>query len=280
MRRRLLPVLLFLLLPSCAWFVSRKEADDMGLRVERVSSAFAARSADEATLKENLARLKVELEKIREERENYMGRQAQFMEDVRGKIDDLQTRVQALEQRLAAATGKVDSELFRQLQAVTAALAARAQEITELERLSRETAWVSSQLKPEELGDVIAALAAAKQWKLAQGHLALMIQKHPGSPQLGVTVAGLAETAFSDSEFAKVVLYADLYRRLFPSGPSVARVTFLLAQAHAQFMDCARAIPTLKAYVASYPDAADFQAAQALLENLEKMRHSRQVCAP
>jgi hypothetical protein len=280
MRHRLLPVLFVLLLPSCAWFVSRKEADDMELRVGRVSSAFAARSADEATLKANLARLKDELAKIREERENYRGRQAQFMEDVRTKLDALQVRVQELEKRLAAASGRVDSDLFRQLQAITAALAARAQEITELEKLSRETAWVSSQLKPEELRDVVAALAAAKQWKLAHGHLALMIQKHPGAAPLAEAIASLTEAAFAESEFAKVVLYADLYRRQFPAGAAVARLTYLLAQAHAQFMDCAKAIPTLKVYVTSWPQDADFQAARTLLEHLEKMRHSRQVCAP
>jgi len=93
-------------------------------------------------------------------------------------------------------------------------------------------------------------------------------------------VARLVEAAFSFSEFAKVVLYADLYRRLFPAGPAVARVTFRLAQAHAQFMDCAKAIPTLKAYLAAHPGGEDLQAATALLEHLEKMRHSRQVCAP
>ncbi len=280
MNHRLLLVLLLLTLPSCAWFVSRKEASDMDLRVQRVSSAFSARSTDEATLRENLAKLKVELEQIREEREKYMGRQAQFMEEVRTKFEQLQLRVLELEKRLAAASGRMDTELVKQLQEVVAALAARAQEITELEKMAREVAWVSTQLKPEELQEVVAALAAARQWKLAQGHLALMIQRHPGSPQLAATVAILTETALTASEFAKVVLFADLYRRLFPAGPAVARVTFLLAQAHAQFMDCAKAIPTLKAYVTAYPDAADFEAAKALLEQLEKMRHSRQVCAP
>ena len=269
-----------LLLPSCAWFVSRKEATGMEQRIQRVSDAFAARSTDEATLKENLARLKDELAKIREERETYLNRQAQFMEEVRDRFEDLQERVQALEKRVNAAGDRMDNELARQLLAVTTALAARAAEITELEKLSREAAWAATQLTAEDLGTVVAALAVAKQWKLAHGHLAMLLQKHPGATPTGEAVSQLVEVAFTSSEFAKVILYADLYRRLFPAGPAVARVTFRLAQAHAQFMDCAKAIPTLKAFVTAYPGAADLQAATALLEHLEKMRHSRQVCAP
>ncbi len=278
--RLLFPLVTVLLLPSCAWFVSRKEADELGQRVERVSSAFAARSADEATLRENLTRVKLELEKIREERAGYRGRQVQFMEETRGRLDDLTARVQDLEKLLAAVTGRVDAELHAQLQAVLAALATRAAELTELEALSREVAWVSTQLKPEELAEVVAALAAAKQWKLAHGHLALLLQRHPGAPQTGAALAGLVEACVAASEFAKAILYADLYRRQFPTGPAADRVTFRLAQAHAQFMDCAKAIPTLKAYLAAYPGGTDLQAATALLEHLEKMRHSRQVCVP
>lgn len=272
--------LVLLLLPSCAWFVSRKEADGMELRVTRVSEAFAARSTDEATLQDNLARVKQELEKIREERENYLQRQAQFMEEVRDRFEELQDRVQAFEKRLAALNGRVDTELARQLQDVLTALTARAAELAELEKLAREVAWVSTQLKAEELADVVAALAAAKQWRLAHGHLALMLQRHPGAAPTGAAIAGLVETATGVSELSKVVLYAELYRRLFPAGPALARVTFRLAQAHAAFMDCAKAIPTLKAYLAAHPEGADFQDASTLLEHLEKMRHSRQVCAP
>lgn len=279
-RVALFAALSLLFLPSCAWFVSRKEADGMELRVTRVSEAFAARSTDEAALQDNLARVKQELEKIREERENYLQRQAQFMEEVRDRFEDLQTRVEAFEKRLAAVSGRMDTELARQLQDVLAALAARAAELAELEKLAREVAWISTQLKPEELADVVAALAAAKQWRLAHGHLALLIQRHPGAAPTGAAIAGLVETASATAELSRVVLYAELYRRQFPAGPAVARVTFRLAQAHAAFMDCAKAIPTLQGYLTAHPKGEDLQAASELLEHLEKMRHSRQVCAP
>lgn len=271
----LMPVLL-----GCSQFVSRREANDAALRVERIAQAYEARTADEAQLRANLAKLRTELEKIREERTQYRERQSQFMDEIRERMDDLRKRVQELEQRVAAATGRMDEGLAGQIAQVTEALSQRVQELAELDALAREAAWVSTQLGPEELRDMVLALAAARQWKLAHGHLALLLQKHPGTPALSDAIAGMAETAFKVNEFSKTILYADLYRRTFPNGAGAARMVWILAQAHVQFMDCAKAIPTLESYLASWPDGPDAQAAQKQLEYLKSMRHSRQVCAP
>ncbi len=268
------------ILPSCAWFVSRKEADEVSSRVERVSRAFAERSADEKALRENLQKVKTELENIREEREVYMTRQAEFMEEVRVRLDGLQARLRELEGRLAASQGQVDSQLQKQIRDVTEALLARAQEISELEKLSRDTAWVATKLSPEDMRDLVVALARGGQWRLAHGHLAMFIQKYSGHATLAETIALLTAHAFDTNELTRVVQYADLYRRMFPAGAAVDRQTWLLSQTYAKFMDCERAIATLKSFVDAYPKSPDFQPAKELLEHLEKMRHSRQVCAP
>ncbi len=278
--RRWVVAVLFPLVFGCSHFVSRKEADEMALRVEKVSQAYEQRTADEATLRENLARLKAELEKIREERAQYREKQSLFMDEIRARMDDLRKRVLELEQRVNAAAGRLDDEVVRQVAQLTEALSQRVREIAELEALSREAAWASTQLGPEDLRDVVLALGAARQWKLAHGHLALLLQKHPGTPAAGEAVSGVAETAFRLNEFTRVILYADLYRRTFPNGPAAARMVWLLAQAHVQFMDCAKAIPTLEGYLAAWPQGTDAEAARKQLEYLKSMRHSRQVCAP
>lgn len=269
-----------LLLAGCTYFVSRREANDMAMRVERIAQAYENRAANEATLRQNLAKVKTELEKIREERALYREKQSQFMDEIRERMDDLRKRVLELEQRVHEASGRIDDTLARQITQLTDALAQRVREIAELETFAREVAWVSTQLGPEDLRDMVLALALAKQWKLAHGHLALLLQKHPGTTAANDAIAGMAETTFKLNEFSKVIQYTELYRRTFPAGTALPRMVWLLAQAHVQFMDCAKAIPLLENYLNSWSDHTDAPAVRQQLEYLKSMRHSRQVCAP
>jgi chaperonin cofactor prefoldin len=279
--RKILPILLILLFMTqgCAFFVSRKEADQMSTRIGRISKLLKKRRKEEKSLGESIGKAKKELNRIMEMRELYRRDQTEFIHSMKKHLANLQKRLGFLEGSLNKLDGRVSKSLKKEVDDTASVLRQRARELLELERNLSVIVKTKLKVTPEDLLKIIKALSLAKEWKLVNGHLGVFIVKYRGHKLLGQALWFSSDQMFKVKEYGKVVIYTSIYLKSFSNGKNLPQILKIAGQANYALSICTKAVTYLEQFISSYPNHKLFGVVKKQLDIIKSQLHSRQYCA-
>ncbi len=266
------------LLPGCSWFVTRKEADQMKIRVEKISEELKQRRKEEKAFGEAIVNAKKELSKVAEARERYRKEQTAFIRKVHLLLSKLNVNIRTFEVNLASLKKKVDKTLKKEVEEIETIFKERAEELQELEK--KFNLLIANYIKesPKKFLKYIKAFAVAKKWKSLNRHLALMKLKFPSSNEMEEGLVFALKKLNEAKEYGKVIIYCGLYRRLFSQGPNYPLVLLMEAEAKYAIMNCSDALKLLKEFSNKFPNHKQLSKVKKLQQEISSKLHSKMYC--
>jgi hypothetical protein len=264
---------------GCYHFVvSRKEADEMKLRITKISLMQKKRRQEEKSLGEAILKAKKELIKVRTARENYRNKQVVFIQKVRNKLRIIELNLNRFKKEFNNLNNKVKTSLQKDITETSKVLKQRAKELVELENTLIAGISVSTKLKPKDLFTIIKALIVQKEWKLVNGYLALFSKKHKTHKIHEKTLLFVQSKLFKNKEYGKVIIYSRYFQRIFPGSKNNSIILYLYAKSEYKFSNCKKSIVLLKSLILKYPAFKNINEVKKLLKTIKSQSHSRQFC--
>ncbi|MDA3864717.1 MAG: hypothetical protein PF689_12715 [Deltaproteobacteria bacterium] len=267
------------LLSGCSWFVTRKEADQMKIRVEKISEELKQRRKEEKVFGEAIVNAKKELSKVSEARERYRKEQTAFIRKVHLLLSKLNVNIRTFEVNLASLKKKVDKTLKKEVEEIETIFKERAAELQELGK--KFNLLIANYIKdsPQKFLKYYKAFAVAKEWKSLNRHLALMKLKYPSSNEMEEGLIFALKKLNEAKEYGKVIIYCGLYRRLFSQGPHYPLSLLMEAEAKYAIMNCSDAIKLLEEFSKKFPNHKQFSKVKKLQQDISSKLHSKMYCA-
>lgn len=264
---------------GCSMIVTRSEADEMKLRIQKISAIVKKRRLEEKSIGESIEKAKRQLNELRELREKYRSEQEKFITKVRLSLETLNKTLAELEKKVENLDSDTVKKLRTEIADVSKVLEQRASELLQYEDALKAITSATVKMSAEHISKIVQALAVAKEWAIMHGQIAVLTVKYPTSPDFAKALVFSIEELYKANEHAKVILYSALFQRQFPSDSNRARVMFLSGNSYYKFMNCSNAISVLTDYVRQFPADKDAKEAGVLLKTIKANKHSKQFCA-
>ncbi|MBU1221431.1 hypothetical protein KKF34_15415 [Myxococcota bacterium] len=279
MPRIIVLTIIVVLSQSCSLIVTRSEADEMKLRIQKISDIVKKRRQEEKSIGEAIEKARRQLNELRELREKYRSEQEKFITKVRLSLDTLNKTLSGIEKKVETMDSSTVKTLRTEIADVSRVLEQRAAELLQYEDALKSITTATVKMSAEHISKIVQALAVAKEWTIMHGQIAILTVKYGTTADFAKALIFSIEELYKANEHAKVILYSALYLRQFPAEASRGRVMFLQGNSYYKFMNCSNAITVLSDYLRQFPADNDAKEAKTLLTTIKSNKHSKQFCA-